>query len=127
MALALTSTTSSAASLSWAVLPDSRAAGILMMVMASWAAMVAVAAADGWRRRCTRLRREGRAARTRLASAWPASVGANLCPSRFRPSYDRPTAAPAHTRACTADPGEVYTFRTHETQTGRALSLPQIG
>jgi len=30
-----------------------------------------------------------------------------------------------HTRACTADPGEVYTFRTHETQTGRALSLPR--
>src|ERR1035441_8546711 len=46
-------------------------------------------------------------------------------PAGFRPSYDRPTAAPAHTRACTADPGEVYTFRTHETQTGRAPSLPR--
>ena len=46
-------------------------------------------------------------------------------PAGFRPSYDRPTAAPAHTHACTADPGEVYTFRTYETQTGRALSLPR--
>jgi hypothetical protein len=48
------------------------------------------------------------------------------CPARdFRPSYDRPTAAPAHFRACTTDPGEVSTFRTHETRPGRTPSLPR--
>jgi transposase len=31
---------------------------------------------------------------------------------------DRPTGRPAPTRACRADPGEVSTFRTHETRTG---------
>jgi hypothetical protein len=39
-------------------------------------------------------------------------------PAGFRPSYDRPTGRPAHTRACRTDPGEVSTFRTRETQTG---------
>src|SRR6266568_5167845 len=48
------------------------------------------------------------------------------CPAReLSPLYSRPTAPPAHTRACTADPDEVYTFRTRETQTGPgALSPP---
>ena len=46
-------------------------------------------------------------------------------PAGFRPHYCRPTALPAHTRACTADPGEVYTFRTRETRTGPgALCTP---
>jgi len=39
-------------------------------------------------------------------------------PAGFRPSYDRPTGRPAPTRACRTDPGEVSTFRTHETRTG---------
>jgi len=49
----------------------------------------------------------------------PAFASWAPCPARdFRPPYGRPTAPPAHTRACAADPGEVYTFRTHETRTG---------
>jgi hypothetical protein len=39
-------------------------------------------------------------------------------PAGFRPSYDRPTGRPAHTRACRTDPGGVSTFRMHETRTG---------
>jgi len=73
-------------------------------------------------------REETRPCGARFPAAFqpPAFASWAPCPARgFRPSYDRPTAAPAHTRACTADPGEVYTFRTHETQTGRALSLPR--
>src|SRR5271165_7643600 len=49
----------------------------------------------------------------------PAFASWAPCPVRgFRPTYDRPTAQPALTRACRADPDEVYTFRTHETRTG---------
>ncbi len=40
------------------------------------------------------------------------------CQTEFRPPYGRPTAGTAHTRACTADPGRVYTFPTRETRTG---------
>src|SRR5712691_5193920 len=46
-------------------------------------------------------------------------------PPAFRPHCCRPTARTAHTRACAADPGRVYTFRTCETRTGLdALSTP---
>ena len=49
----------------------------------------------------------------------PAFASWAPCPARgFRPTYDRPTAQPALTRACRADPDEVSTFRTHETRTG---------
>ena len=56
----------------------------------------------------------------------PAFASQPPCPARdFRPPYGRPTAPPAHTRACTTDPDEVATFRTHETRTGPgALSTP---
>src|SRR5260370_25842861 len=56
----------------------------------------------------------------------PAFASQSPCPARdFRPPYGRPTALPAHTRACPADPDEVSTFRTHETRTGPgALSTP---
>src|SRR6266704_3826616 len=40
------------------------------------------------------------------------------CQTEFRPHYCRPTARTAHTRACAADPGRVYTFPTRETRTG---------
>jgi hypothetical protein len=40
------------------------------------------------------------------------------CQTGFRPHYCRPTAGTTHTRECAADPGRVYTFRTHETRTG---------
>jgi hypothetical protein len=40
------------------------------------------------------------------------------CQTGFRPHYCRPTASTTHTRACTADPGRVYTFPTRETRTG---------
>jgi len=47
------------------------------------------------------------------------------CQTEFRPHYCRPTAGTTHTRECAADPGRVYTFRTHETRTGLgALSTP---
>jgi hypothetical protein len=47
------------------------------------------------------------------------------CQTGFRPPYGRPTALTAHTRACAADPGRVYTFRTYEIRTGLgALSTP---
>ena len=73
-------------------------------------------------------REETRPCGTRFPAAFqpPAFASWAPCPARdFRPSYDRPTAPPAHTRACTADPDEVYTFRTHETQTGPgAFSTP---
>jgi hypothetical protein len=47
------------------------------------------------------------------------------CQTEFRPPYGRPTARTTHIRACAADPGRVYTFRTHETRTGLgALSTP---
>ena len=39
-------------------------------------------------------------------------------PGGSAPLTHRPTAQPAHTRACRADPDEVSTFRTHETRTG---------
>src|SRR5262249_23445543 len=43
----------------------------------------------------------------------------------FRPPHGRPTAPPAHTRACDTDPDRVSTFRTRETRTGPgALSTP---
>ena len=49
----------------------------------------------------------------------PAFASWAPCPAKdFRPSYDRPTGRPAPTRACRTDPGEVSTFRTHETRTG---------
>jgi hypothetical protein len=48
----------------------------------------------------------------------PSLFGHPVPPGTSAPPYGRPTALPAHTRACTADPDEVYTFRTHETQTG---------
>ena len=48
----------------------------------------------------------------------PSLLSHPVPPRDFRPPYGRPTAPPAHTRACTADPGEVSTFRTHETRTG---------
>ncbi len=56
----------------------------------------------------------------------PASASWAPCPAReFSPPHGRPTALPAHTRACTADPDGVSTFRTHETRTGPgALSTP---
>ena len=56
----------------------------------------------------------------------PASASWAPCPAReFSPPYGRLTALPAHTRACTADPDGVSTFRTHETRTGPgALSTP---
>ncbi len=66
---------------------------------------------------------ETRPCSTRFPAAFrpPAFASWAPCPARdFRPSYDRPTARPALTRACRADPDEVYTFRTHETQTGPA-------
>jgi hypothetical protein len=48
------------------------------------------------------------------------------CQTEFRPHYCRPTARTTHTRACTADPGKVYTFRTRETRTGPgALFTPE--
>src|SRR5262249_10862376 len=40
------------------------------------------------------------------------------CQTGFRPPYGRPTANTAHTRACAADPGRVYTFRAGEIRTG---------
>src|SRR6266542_106671 len=47
------------------------------------------------------------------------------CQTGFRPHCCRPTAGTTHTRACAADPGRVYTFRTYETRTGwGALSTP---
>jgi hypothetical protein len=47
------------------------------------------------------------------------------CQTGFRPHYCRPTAHAAHTRACAADPGRVYTFHTRETRTGlSALYTP---
>jgi len=74
------------------------------------------------------IREEFPVLRPRFPAAFqpPAFASWAPCPARdFRPLYSRPTALPAHTRACTADPGEVYTFRTHETQTGPgALSTP---
>src|SRR5271166_4929302 len=73
-------------------------------------------------------REETRPCGTRFPAAFqpPAFASWAPCPARdFRPSYDRPTAPPAHTRACTADPDEVYTFRTRETRTGPgALCTP---
>ena len=49
----------------------------------------------------------------------PAFASQSPCPARdFRPPHGRPTAPPAHTRACAADPDGVSTFRTHETRTG---------
>ena len=66
-------------------------------------------------------REETRPCGTRLPAAFrpPAFASRAPCPARgFRPSYDRPTGRPAPTRACRADPGEVSTFRTHETRTG---------
>src|ERR1700757_119451 len=67
------------------------------------------------------VREETRPCGTRLPAAFrpPAFASWAPCPARgFRPSYDRPTDRPAPTRACRADPGEVSTFRTHETRTG---------
>ena len=56
----------------------------------------------------------------------PAFASWAPCPARgFRPSYDRPTDRPAPTRACRADPGEVSTFRTHETRTGLGALIPR--
>ncbi len=52
-------------------------------------------------------------------------LGHPVPPVDFRPSYHRPTALPAHTRACTADPDEVSTFRTHETRPDRTPSIPR--
>ena len=46
------------------------------------------------------------------------------CQTGFRPHRCRPTASTTHTRACAADPGRVYTFRTYQTWTGWALSHP---
>ena len=47
------------------------------------------------------------------------------CQTGFRPPCGRPTAGTTPTRACAADPGRVYTFRTCETRTGLgALSTP---
>ena len=66
-------------------------------------------------------REETRPCGTRLPAAFrpPAFASWAPCPAKgFRPSYDRPTDRPAPTRACRADPGEVSTFRTHETRTG---------
>jgi hypothetical protein len=66
-------------------------------------------------------REETRPCGTRLPAAFrpPAFASWAPCPARdFRPSYGRPTVPPALTRACTADPGEVSTFRMHETRTG---------
>jgi hypothetical protein len=74
------------------------------------------------------LREETRPCGTRFPAAFqpPAFASWAPCPARdFRPSYDRPTARPALTRACRTDPDEVYTFRAHETQPGRAPSLPR--
>src|SRR5712691_3975966 len=52
-------------------------------------------------------------------------LGTLACQTGFRPHCCRPTARTAHTRACAADPGRVYTFRTCETRTGLdALSTP---
>jgi len=65
--------------------------------------------------------RRSRCCDPRLPAAFrpPAFASWAPCPARgFRPTYDRPTAQPAHTRACRADPDEVSTFRTHETRTG---------
>src|SRR6266545_3589347 len=67
------------------------------------------------------VREETRPCGTRLPAAFrpPAFAFWAPCPARgFRPSYDRPTGRPAPTRACRADPGEVSTFRMHETRTG---------
>ena len=73
-------------------------------------------------------RGETRPCGTRFPAAFrpPAFAFWAPCPARdFRPSYDRPTARPALTRACRADLDEVYTFRTHETRTGSgALYTP---
>lgn len=47
------------------------------------------------------------------------------CQTGFRPPCGRPTTGTTPTRACAADPGRVYTFRTCETRTGLgALSTP---
>ena len=67
------------------------------------------------------VREETRSCGARFPAAFrpPAFASWAPCPAKdFRPSYDRPTGRPAPTRACRADPGEVSTFRTHETRTG---------
>jgi hypothetical protein len=45
-------------------------------------------------------------------------LGTLSCQTGFRPPYDRPTTAGAHTRAPATDPGRVYTLHTRETRTG---------